>query len=129
MSRDELTLDIPEHSDLQRVFPGTDWNTAATTCPGLNSDLCSATQYMRLRNAHDGTSADMFYNDVVGRRAVWSKNFSDNDAGRINFALQSSDDPSIAQTYGFPKIVAALKQYGISAVSYTHLTLPTSDLV
>ncbi len=81
--------------------PGTDWNTAATTCQGLNSDLCSATQYMRLRYAHEGTGADMFYNDVVGRRAVWSKNFSDNDAGRINFALQSSDDPSIAQTYGF----------------------------
>ncbi len=81
--------------------PGTDWNTAATTCAGLNSDLCSVTQYMRIRNSHDGQGADLFYNDVVGRRAVWSKHFSDNDGGRISFALQSSDDPSIEQRYGF----------------------------
>jgi len=29
MSRDERTLDIPEHSDLQRLYPDTDWNTRA----------------------------------------------------------------------------------------------------
>ncbi|MFO0624612.1 MAG: hypothetical protein U0325_03275 [Polyangiales bacterium] len=29
MARDELTLDIPEHADLQRNFPQTDWNTRA----------------------------------------------------------------------------------------------------
>lgn len=29
MAQSELTLDIPEHSDLQAVFPGTDWNTRA----------------------------------------------------------------------------------------------------
>lgn len=81
--------------------PGTDWNTAATTCQGLNSDLCSATQYMRLRNAHDGTAADMFYNDVLGRRAVWSRHFSDNDGSRISPSLQSPDDPGIANTHGF----------------------------
>jgi len=81
--------------------PGTDWNTAATTCAGLNSDLCSVTQYMRIRYAHEGVGADLFYNDVVSRRAVWSRNFSDNDGSRISFALQSSDDPSIEQRYGF----------------------------
>jgi hypothetical protein len=81
--------------------PGTDWNTAATTCAGLNSDLCSPTQYMRIRYAHEGVGADMFYNDAVNRRAVWSRNFSDNDGGRLGFALQSSDDPSIEQRYGF----------------------------
>ena len=29
MSKDEQTLDIPEHSDLQRAFPETDWNKRA----------------------------------------------------------------------------------------------------
>jgi alpha-glucosidase len=29
MSKDEQTLDIPEHSDLQRAFPQTDWNKRA----------------------------------------------------------------------------------------------------
>jgi hypothetical protein len=27
MSKDELTTDIPEHSDLNRAFPGTNWDT------------------------------------------------------------------------------------------------------
>ena len=83
--------------------PGTDWNTAATTCSGLNSDLCSATQYMRLRYAHEGVGADMFYNDVVGRRNVWSKHFSDNDGNRLGFVLGAPavDDPTISNTFGF----------------------------
>ena len=81
--------------------PGTDWNTAATTCAGLNSDLCSATQYTMLRYSHEGVGADLFYNDAVSRRAVWSKHFSDNDSGRLGFALQSADDPSIEFRYGF----------------------------
>jgi hypothetical protein len=29
MGKDEQTLDIPEHSDLQKAFPGTDWNKRA----------------------------------------------------------------------------------------------------
>lgn len=29
MARDERTLDIPEHADLQRLYPDTDWNTRA----------------------------------------------------------------------------------------------------
>jgi hypothetical protein len=29
MSKDELTTDIPEHSDLNRAFPGTNWDTRA----------------------------------------------------------------------------------------------------
>ncbi|HRK22932.1 MAG TPA: hypothetical protein PLX06_14035 [Fimbriimonadaceae bacterium] len=29
MSKDEQTLDIPEHSDLQKAFPETDWNKRA----------------------------------------------------------------------------------------------------
>lgn len=29
MAKDEQTLDIPEHSDLQRAFPQTDWNKRA----------------------------------------------------------------------------------------------------
>lgn len=29
MARSEQTLDIPEHSDLQTAFPGTDWNARA----------------------------------------------------------------------------------------------------
>lgn len=29
MSKDEQTLDIPEHSDLQKAFPQTDWNRRA----------------------------------------------------------------------------------------------------
>jgi len=29
MAPDEMTLDIPEHSDLQEKFPGTDWNARA----------------------------------------------------------------------------------------------------
>lgn len=87
--------------------PGSDWNTAASTCAGLRSDLCSATQYNRLRytSAYDGE--DLFYNNLVGRRAVWSRHFSDNDSGRISFALQSSDNPSIGQTYGFACCSAA----------------------
>ena len=29
MSKDELTTDIPEHSDLNKAFPGTDWDKRA----------------------------------------------------------------------------------------------------
>lgn len=29
MAESEVTIDIPEHSDLYRAFPGTDWNTRA----------------------------------------------------------------------------------------------------
>ncbi|MCC5613006.1 PKD domain-containing protein [Nostoc sp. CHAB 5834] len=36
MAQGELTLDIPEHSDLQAAFPGTDWNTRAR---GLGATL------------------------------------------------------------------------------------------
>lgn len=36
MSKDEQTLDIPEHSDLQRAFPQTDWNRRAR---GLGATL------------------------------------------------------------------------------------------
>jgi len=35
------------------------------------------------------------------RRSVWTRDFSDNDGGRLNFAIQSSDDPSVDQQYSF----------------------------
>jgi hypothetical protein len=60
MARDERTLDVPEHADLQRVFPGTDWNTRsrglgatvarpATSCAEENL-LCDATDRYRGEN-------------------------------------------------------------------------------
>ena len=36
MSKDEVTTDIPEHADLNKVFPGTDWNTR---CRGVGATV------------------------------------------------------------------------------------------
>jgi len=36
MAKSEVTTDIPEHSDLNRVFPGTDWNKR---CRGVGATL------------------------------------------------------------------------------------------
>ncbi len=73
----------------------TDWNTAATTCAGVGGDLCSAAQYLALMSANDGWRPNFFYG-----RAVWTRNFSDNDGGRV-WWLSSSDDPSISQAYSY----------------------------
>ena len=37
VARDERTLEIPEHADLQREFPGTDWNARARGLGGTVS--------------------------------------------------------------------------------------------
>jgi len=54
MSKDEQTLDIPEHSDLQKAFPQTDWNKRAR---GLGATLerpaISAAEENLLRYADD----------------------------------------------------------------------------
>jgi hypothetical protein len=84
----------------ENVSPGSDWNTASITCAGLGGDLCSATQYWALRRDSSVTE-DLFYTDSLGRRAVWSKHFSDNDMGRISFLLQSHDDPDPSFRYGY----------------------------
>lgn len=84
----------------ENVNPGSDWNTAAITCAGLGGDLCSATQYFQLRGNNSATD-DLFYTAAVGQRSVWSKHFSDNDAGRISFILRSDDDPQASNRYGY----------------------------
>jgi len=81
--------------------PGSDWNLAASTCAGLGGDLCSPTQYAVIRDDQNSTGRYMFYNDVVGRRAVWASNFSDNDGSRISAFLASADDPISSSPYGY----------------------------
>ena len=73
----------------------TDWNTAASTCAGVGGDLCSASQYLALMTANDGWRPNVFYG-----RPVWTRNFSDNDAGRV-WWQSSSDDPTISQNYSY----------------------------
>lgn len=71
----------------------TDWNTAASVCVARGGDLCSPAQYYILRS----NDPELFYSG----RAVWANQFSDNDGGNKNFALQSSDDPNISQQYSY----------------------------
>ena len=80
---------------------GVDWNLAATTCAGLGGELCSDTQYAVLRDDQNNFGRYMFYNDLVGRRAVWSSSFSDNDGNRLGIFLESADDPLINSGYGY----------------------------
>lgn len=83
--------------------PGSDWNLAASTCAGLGGDLCSPTQYAVIRDDQNNAGGrQMFYNDVVGRRAVWASNFSDNDSNRIlSFLGAAADDPITSNGYGY----------------------------
>lgn len=80
--------------------PGSDWNLASSTCAGLGGDLCSPTQYAVIRDDQNGTGRYMFFTGST-RRAVWSSSFSDNDSGRMNFILQSADDPITSNGYGY----------------------------
>ncbi|MGE0788825.1 MAG: hypothetical protein AB7S26_24340 [Sandaracinaceae bacterium] len=76
------------------------WNTAAVACQAAGADLCSVSQYLALRGAiavTDPLLPDLFY----ATRSVWSNSFSDNDAGSLSFALQSHDNPTVSQLYGY----------------------------
>lgn len=86
MARTEKTLDVPEHADLQQVFPETDWNTRArgvggtlerpvTSCAEENL-LCDTTDPYRGENilvhefAHTASNLGMAYvsTSFLGRR-------------------------------------------------------------
>lgn len=54
MDEGEVTLDIPEHSDLQRVFPETDWNQRARGLGATKERPCiSAAEENLLRRSTD----------------------------------------------------------------------------
>ncbi len=54
MDEGEVTLDIPEHSDLQRAFPDTDWNTRARGLGATKARPCiSAAEENLLRRPSD----------------------------------------------------------------------------
>jgi hypothetical protein len=80
---------------------GTDWNSAASTCAGFNANLCTATQYLALRDDQQGGGRNLFLAGGGTRTPVWSAHFSDNDGGVLSFILRSEDNPSIGNTYGF----------------------------
>lgn len=73
------------------------WNTAVNSCSVLGGDLCSVSQYQAIRNKSAVVNLDLFYSS----RPVWSNDFSDNDSGTKNVFLNSSDDPSGTQQYGY----------------------------
>ncbi|MBI5514774.1 MAG: hypothetical protein HY909_13445 [Deltaproteobacteria bacterium] len=80
---------------------GTDWNSAASTCAGFRSDLCTATQYLAVRDDQYGGGRNLFLGASGRRTPIWSAHFSDNDADRLGFILRTADDPTISNMYGF----------------------------
>lgn len=72
------------------------WNEAVNACAGRSAQLCEASQYHELRGT-DFSNYDLFYSS----RAVWSRNFSDNDGQRLGYQLRSSDDPSVNEQYSY----------------------------
>lgn len=74
----------------------TNWNDAVSICNARGAQLCSAAQYYTLRG-EDFWRNELFYSG----RAVWTRDFSDNDAGRLSGMIQSSDDPTVDQQYSF----------------------------
>ncbi|MFK8011232.1 MAG: hypothetical protein AB8B80_04270, partial [Marinicellaceae bacterium] len=72
------------------------WSSAVNSCSALGGDLCSVSQYQAIRNNKDDNT-DVFYSN----RSVWTNNFSDNDGGSKTFAINSTDDPSVLNNYGY----------------------------
>ena len=50
-------------------------------------------------------------------------------AGSDDFILVEDDDEILPSEEPLPEATSTVDKIGLSAVSYTHLTLPTSDLV
>ncbi|MCK6570576.1 hypothetical protein L6V77_05610 [Myxococcota bacterium] len=75
----------------------TNWNDAVNQCISRNAQLCNSADYYLLRQEGSVWDHQLFYNG----RSVWTRDFSDNDGGRISFAIQSNDDPSVDSRYSF----------------------------
>ena len=75
----------------------TNWNDAVNICMSRNAQLCTAADYFLLRREGEVWGHQLFYSG----RSVWTRDFSDNDAGRMSFVVQSNDNPQLNSQYSF----------------------------
>ncbi len=73
------------------------WSAATSSCATIGGDLCSTSQYARIRQALPSPTADLFFSS----NPVWSEDFSDNDASAKSLFLNSSDDPTQSQVNSY----------------------------